>query len=251
MLTARQIKALRYYIGDVSGNQPFWSNGKAYVVLNALFFPGIAAEVSRAAEGKYLDPELLSDTLRLEELLRDLLSAFQSCTVSSPVKTFRVERMSDFSLCRSRKTTVSFTSTSTDGYLSSYSDRKGIALLEFLLHPGVPCIDVATELPHYAKPEEAEILLPPALCLDIEEAPLTEEHLAIKDSDGLPPQIRCVIRPSTILSPPERLERAVPEGSEAGMRVYEALNSGKRPSAEDITLYSNWKADFIANLFSV
>ena len=78
MLTDRQLRAVRYYIGDVSGIDPFWGDGKAYVALNALFFPGIETEKNRAKEGKYLNPAILEDTDRLTELLSDLLSAFNS-----------------------------------------------------------------------------------------------------------------------------------------------------------------------------
>ena len=51
-LNGREKAALRYYIGDVSGNDEFWSDPKAYTVLNSLFFAGTATERSRAAEGK-------------------------------------------------------------------------------------------------------------------------------------------------------------------------------------------------------
>ncbi len=250
MLSYRQMKALKYYIGDVSGSAPFWSNGKAYVVLNSLFFPGIGTESARAAEGKFLDPEILADADRLESLLRDLMSAFTSCTVSAPVTTFRVERMSDFSLCRSKSSTVSFTSTSTAGYLASYSDRKGIALLEFPLRPGIPCVDVAHELPYYAKPEEAEVLLPPGLHLDIREELLCEEHLRITDSEGHPPEIRCIAEPSEVITLPSAPAKLLPEGAEAGMRVFKALNEGERPAEDDKEAFICWKSAFISRLFA-
>ncbi|HOR21450.1 MAG TPA: hypothetical protein PLY43_01865, partial [Ruminococcus sp.] len=83
MLTSDQLRAVRYYIGDVSGNDPFWSQPKAYLVLNSLLFPGIETEKARAAEGKLLDPELLSDTGRLLKVYRELFSAFRQNTAEN------------------------------------------------------------------------------------------------------------------------------------------------------------------------
>ncbi|MBO4919619.1 MAG: hypothetical protein J5365_05625 [Erysipelotrichaceae bacterium] len=49
-MNEKQLKAIRYYEGDVSGDDPFWSDPKAYVTLNSLFFEGIEAERRRARE---------------------------------------------------------------------------------------------------------------------------------------------------------------------------------------------------------
>ena len=65
MLNEKEIRALRFYIGDVSGSDPFFSDPKAYVVLNSLFFPDISSERARAAEGKLLNPAIIADTERL------------------------------------------------------------------------------------------------------------------------------------------------------------------------------------------
>ena len=60
-----QLRAVKWYIGDVEGDDPFWGDPKAYVTLNSLFFPGTATEEARAAEGKPLNPEILRDEERL------------------------------------------------------------------------------------------------------------------------------------------------------------------------------------------
>ena len=55
-----ELRALRWYEGDVTGNDPLWADSKAYVTLNAIFFDGIENEMIKAKENKHLNPALLS-----------------------------------------------------------------------------------------------------------------------------------------------------------------------------------------------
>ena len=249
MLTDRQLRAVRYYIGDVSGIDPFWGDGKAYVALNALFFPGIETEKNRAGEGKYLNPAILEDTDRLTELLSDLLSAFNRHK-GAVLTTYRVERYADYRYIEERKSTVSFTSTSTAGFLSSYTDRKEIVLMSFNIFPDVPCLDISSELPYYAKEEEAEILLPPGLELEISEVELSQDELTMKDSDGKPPLLSVSVVPFTKTKAVTAATSLPAGGNEAGIRVYKALNSHSSPGIEDIRLFSEWKSAFTSSLLS-
>ena len=226
------------------------STRKKYIKLNALFFPGIATETARAAEGKYLNPAIIEDTDRLTGILSALLSSFRESYLNAPVTTFRVERISDYRLMEERGQTVSFTSTSTAGFLSSYTDRSGIALMEFRLVPGVPCLDIANVLPEYAKPEEAEILLPPGAPLELTEIPLTQEQLTMTDRDGLPPQISVIVVPKAGQNRTNDCS-TIPEGGEqAGIRVYKALNNRRTPAPDDIELFSRWKKAYTSALLS-
>ncbi|MBR6070737.1 MAG: hypothetical protein IKP78_09130 [Ruminococcus sp.] len=247
-LTPREKAALRYYIGDVSGTDPFHSDPKAYVVLNSLFFAGTAAERARAAEGKRLNPAILADTDRLTELFAGLFSAFRRCTAEKELRTFRVERWSDYALCKAAGATLSLTSTSTAGFLSEYRDRLGIALMRFTLPKGTPCIDVAAALDFYAKPEEAEVLLPPFLRLDIAEVPVTDDERGILDSAGEPPRCSCTVTTNGI-QPCTAAETELPHGGgQAGQRVLAALNAGALPSPADEELYSRWKRAYLLRL---
>lgn len=241
MLSERQLRAVKYYIGDVCGADPFWGDPKAYVVLNSLFFPGIRTETARALEGKRLSPEIISDTGRLVDMLTSLLSAFRECSAEEDVETYRVERTMDYLLCRNLRRTVSFTSTSTAGFLRSYSDRVGIALLRFAIPEGSPCINMAAVLPEYAKTEEAEILLPPGLSLDFTTLPMPEELHAITDANGEPPEIYCKAAVSGRRSSSAEAIPLPEGGNEAGMRVYAALNAGLTPEEDDCIEYVNWK----------
>ncbi|MCM1133771.1 MAG: hypothetical protein NC340_09905 [Ruminococcus flavefaciens] len=250
-LSATEENALRFYIGDVSGDDDFYGDPKAYVVLNSLFFPDIATESARASEGKYLNPAIIADIPRLIDFFGNLFSAFRKSALEENVLTYRVERMADYKLCRERSMTVSMTSTSTGGFLNAYRDRKGIALMKFNLPEGSCCIDVGKALPHYAKPEEAEILLPPFMKLDIAEIQPTESELLITDSDNQPPQVSCIVGLLGIEKHSGDTLILSADGSEAGQRVYKALNSGEIPDNSDVEQYSCWKSDLQKILYSM
>ena len=247
-LTRGEKAALRYYIGDVSGSDAFYGDPKAYVALNALFFAGTAAERSRAAEGKRLNPAVLADINRLTELFAELFSAFRKCAAETERHTFRVERWSDYALCKAAGATLSLTSTSTAGFLSEYRDRLGIALMRFTLPQGTPCIDVARALDFYSKPDEAEILLPPFLALDIAEVSVSDSEQAILDSAGEPPRCSCIVTAGELLPCTAEAAELPHGGAEAGQRVFAALNSREEPLREDEELYSQWKAAYRTKL---
>ena len=232
-LNKAQLRAVRWYIGDVEGSDPFWSDPKAYVTLNALFFPGLTAERARAAEGKRLNPAIVSDGKRLGCVLCDLMSAFRS--FGREQTTYRVERFSDFERMRERGGTLSFTSTSTAGFLPAYQDRVGIALMRFALTPETPCIPMAEVLPHYAKADEAEVLLPPGMRLALTELPLTDAERSILDAKGEPPVLSVCAKPEGM----ESLEGfwEVPDCPVPG--VLDALNEGREPA--DVGAYLEWK----------
>lgn len=237
-LIQEQLRAVKWYIGEVTGNDLFWGDPKAYVTLNSLFFPGIRTEQMRASEGKPLNPELLADGERLVAVLQALLSAFSPLT--EPLETFRVERYADFAIYRKRGALCSFTSTSTAGFLPAYQDRIGIALMRFHLLPGTPAIRMAEVLEQYEKADEAEVLLPPGLSVRMEECRLTQAEQKILDAKGNPPEIAVRVTPEV----PER-GQAIPAlplpPAESGMRVLQAVASGKTPEHDDVIRYNAWK----------
>ena len=247
MLTESQRRAVRWYIGDVEGNDPFWGDPRVYVTVNALFFPGIEAERARAAEGKRLNPDVPADEDRLRGALHDLLSAFRE--LADPMLTYRVERFSDYDRMKQQGSrTLSFTSTSTAGFLKAYQDRIGIALMRFAMPAGMPVIDMSTVLPHYAKADEAEILLPPGLHLSLTEQALTADETQILDANGNPPAVSVTAVPDK-----ERLAPvsggSVPEAYRlAAIRVLRMLAAGKEPDPEDVQMYCLWKSALTAPL---
>ncbi|MDE7364368.1 MAG: ADP-ribosyltransferase [Ruminococcus sp.] len=251
ILTEAEKKALRFYIGDVSGNDSFYGNPKAYVVVNSLFFPDISTETARANEGKFLNPEIIADVPRLISFFDSLFSVFRKSTVTEDMTTYRVERMVDYQLCRERLQTISMTSTSTAGFLHKYQDRKGIALMRFNIPKGAHCIDVAETLSYYAKPDEAEILLPPFMNITIKENHLTDSEMLILDSDGNQPCISCTAETADISQYKYDIPAIDYEGAKAGQRIYKALNEKNIPEKEDIEIYSQWKKDLQKILHSI
>lgn len=247
-ITDEERKTIEYYEGDVSGNDPFWSDSKAYVVLNSLFFPDISTETARSAEGKYLNPSILEDTERLIILYRNLLSVFRKTITQADIVTYRVERFLDYEYCKKSGRTLSFTSTSASGFLKEYQDRVGIVLMRFHIPAGTPCIPFADVLDKYAKSDEAEILLPPGLHIETNEIPLTDEEKQILDADGNPPIASCKVTVLEKASSMQIISELPAKGAEAGQRVYKALNSGYTPSTEDVELYCAWKRALTSQL---
>ena len=94
-------------------------------------------------------------------------------------------------------------------------------------------------------------LLPPGLSLELKEIPLQEEDLEIRDALGNPPTVKCEVfvrDKSTSRNRDLSLPICSTKGPESGMRVYEALNEGKEPKAEDVEIYTEWKRSFIEKL---
>ena len=239
-MTSDEKKALRFYIGDVSGSDRFYGDSKAYVTLNSLFFPGISTEMLRAAEGKPLNPEIAADVPRLIDFFGNLFSAFGKCTADA-AETFRVERFSDYQLMADHGATVSLTSTSKAGFLGSYRDRAGISLMRFSLAEGSPAIDVARELDFYAKPEEEEILLPPFMRLKLSELPMTERELSVADRQGQPPKVYCKAVFTGELTAPDTAGCTLPEDNSDAVSVLRKISSGQKPEDEEVHGYCLWK----------
>lgn len=242
-LNNEEKSVLKYYTGDVSGNNTFWSEPKAYLVLNSLFYDGIYTEKARVSEGKFLNPVILSDVDRLLYFYDNIFSAFGKCRAENNIVTYRVERFSDYTSIKRSEKTVSFTSTSTAGFLKEYRDRKGIALMKFSIPVGTSCISMAEVLDFYTKSEEAEILLPPFMNLNITEVPVIDSEKSITDADGNPPVVSCIAECGKFCIS-ERKENISDGGAKAGQRIYTALNNGENPSDEDIKLYCEWKSLF-------
>lgn len=239
-MTGNEKKALRFYIGDVSGSHKFYGDPRAYVTINSLFFPGIFTEMLRAAEGKRLNPDIAADVPRLLDFFGNLFSAFGKCTVGA-AETWRVERFSDYRLMADDRETVSLTSTSKAGFLGSYRDRIGISLMRFSLAEGSPAIDVARELDFYAKQEEAEILLPPFMRLELNELPMSSRELSVTDSQGQPPRVYCKAVFTGKMGDCSTADCPPVEDSSAAVDVLRKLASGEKPEEAEVQVYCQWK----------
>lgn len=181
------IQAVRYYEGDVSGNDPLYGDNKAYVTLNSLFFPDTENEEIKVRENKFLNPSFVSRKEEVLQIIHNLFASIRETPCPKDIITYRVERLYDFDLLKKEKRTIAFTSTSKNGFLDAYGDKEGIVLMRFHIPAGLPCLDMGMFLPSYAKADEAEILLPPFLQLSLAECEMSEKEKNIKDRHGNSP----------------------------------------------------------------
>ena len=242
-MTEEMLQAIRYYEGDVSGNDPFWGDPKAYCTINSLLFSGVENEKARSLEGKRLNPAALQNTERLLSFYQNLLCAFLEGAATEDLYVYRVERLSDYKRLQEAGATISFTSTSTAGFLKAYQDKKGLALMKILIPAGTPCLNLAQVLSSYKKAEEAEVLLPPGRKLHFEEIPLTDQEKEILDADGNPPAVcaKVTVGEWQIEQVAETLPSLEKEGAAAGERIYQSLNAGRQTDPVDETLFISWK----------
>lgn len=239
-LTKEEIEAICYYEGDVKTcTDPFWSDPKAYVTLNAILFDGIETEKARSEEGRFLNPSFLEDDMRLLEVYKNLLSVFHKSVSGKEQTVYRVERLVDMKLFMQKGMWTSFISTSKAGFLKSYQDKKDLVLLQILLQEGTPCADFGKLLNNYLKEEEAEILLPPFLPIRIKERMPAKEEQLIRDGYGNPPALYLDIEVGKEYTVIE--SDAYTPDMEKCRRVYDCLNQHKPLTEEDIKEYLHWK----------
>lgn len=239
------IQALRWYEGDVSGNDPLWSDPKAYVTFNAVFFDGIENETIKAKENKRLNPALLirwKEVYDADGICAALFSLMQSCPLKKQYHVRRVERLYDFARIQQCGHTIAFTSTSdAPHFLKAYGDKDGIVLLQADLATGTPAIDLSAVLPQYAKSEEAEILLPPWLGVQMIEKPMQQDEIAILDRNGNPPAGLYQMIVKDMVLPEEDGSEVQEDLITPSMHVYESLNMKKEPDPVEIRAYIQLK----------
>ena len=247
-LSEKEKSIIRFYEGDVSGDDPFWSDPKAYLTINSLFFPGIENEIARTNEEKKLNAHFFDDDERTLDVIQTLFTSGLKFRDGKTRQVFRVERYRDYLQMKEKGKTISFTSTSATGFLKQYSDRRGIALLEITVMPHVPCIDMAAELDYYAKKSEQELLLLPGSTLDVKEKPVPEEYMDIIDMDGNPPMLMVEMKITGINEPVMANEEKTFDRA-ALYRVYDALNSHLTLSLDDINDYIAYKKWLMRRLY--
>lgn len=222
--------AVRFYEGDVPDTKdPLYSDPKAYVTLNAVFFPGTENERIKIREHRFLNPAFF---LRWQEVFGEegiTSKIFEAMRVSGGCRknlTWRVEREQDFAeMCR-QKRTVAFTSTSSSGFLSSYGDKLGIVLLEFHLDETVPALDLADFLSYYAKKDESEILLPPFLGITVKKTELSSDEKKITDQNGNPPSAKYIVTCGGFSFPQTAESPITSEVTEEAAEFCRRLNHG-------------------------
>ena len=154
------INALKYYSGQTNAYPGVPKDYKAYNTINVLFYEDTVSERARTKEGKKLNPLFISNDKSIVSLCCDLIASTLVGGVSTkPQIVYRVARIADVDAMMKHGKTLTFTSTSKNGFLTAYSNKVDLVLLEFQLLSNTPHADLANMIPDYEKPEEAEVLL--------------------------------------------------------------------------------------------
>ncbi len=255
MIDDFMLDCIRFYMGDpeITYRSNFRGGPDAHNTINALLNHGIRNELDKLREGRVIE---IYDRAHLVQYLNVIAAIDRAmrCADSPSVQTvaWRVDRLSAVHTLTAQGKTEGFYSTCKRGFLPTYARTKvDVALLEIVRAPEVPCLDFETLFGvDYAKPEEAEILLPfGAVVRQAEELPLTpEERGRFTDLHGQPPKGKYRLyleMPQTgaVCASPDALWHEITaESTVQQVRHCLALlrDTGALPSVE-LAFYCGWK----------
>ncbi len=268
-LTEDELTAVRFYMGDPLTAQegPYRGGPKAYNTINALLHPGTYNERDKAKEGRVVeleDADQLKSYIRLIVLIYKAMVKYRDFERTEDGRAggtaagrtlFRIDRVSSLEhFMEGGRRIAGFFSTCKRGFLPQYARSKsGIVLLEAVCECSVPYLDFEDIFKdYYAKPEEAEIMLPfGAVIKSCVNLPLTDEEKEIyTDINGQPAKGKCRLK----LSAPvvengipamerDRLYRLV-SGDDTVSRIrksMEIMSLGRSLTEEDENFYCQWK----------
>lgn len=239
------------YVKMYEGQLPFYSDYKAYVTWNAVFFDGLENEELKILENKKFNTDMIAHCTELIHACKVLFHACTPCT--TPMITTRVERLYDFQQMQKTGRTIAFTSTSKNSFLKQYQDKEGIVLLECHLPKGTRCADFAHILQDYQKTDEAEVLLPPYTKLDISPLPVSHEEMRILDKNGHSPFGKYCLKVQGIDLIEEPQFVITQQDIEGAIRFLTCLNANKTYAVSDADKYIQLKKALryhIRNAFS-
>lgn len=251
-----ELDAIRFYMGDPAtvAAGTYRGGPKAYNTINALLYTGIRNELDKIREGKrieILDPEHLDSYISLILHICSAMKKYVEKGGNSGLCTYRVDRDSAVAAMGKKGYIEGFYSTCKWGFLKEYAATKeNVVLMEIRREASLPYLDFQGLFKNaYAKPEEAEILLPPwARVKSMDEIPLTQEEKAdYLDRNGVPPlrKVRiCLGTPDRSAWQEAAADRLNITARESVGRVaacLESLNRGELPGEEELEFYCQWK----------
>ncbi len=267
ILNEEELMAIRFYMGDpeVAENGPYEGGTEAYNTINALMHPGSANEQDKAKEGRVImltGADQLKSYLALilhiyramEKYRQSSLDAGKEENSGSAAITFRLDRLSSLQRFEADHHRVAgFFSTCKRRFLPEYAHKKAdVVMLEVERDSSVPFLDFEDIFEGcYAKPEEAEILLPFGMMID-RMVPLIlseQERRLYRDINGQSPagkwRIYMTMEPWPEISE-EKLQKfyqAVMEEGTVGriMNCMNLLTAGKVLTGEEEVFYGTWK----------
>ncbi|NLH63387.1 MAG: hypothetical protein GX478_04240 [Erysipelotrichaceae bacterium] len=253
-LTQKEMHALRYYEGIpdcLDKGDPFWSDQKAYVTFNSLFFDGIETETARSQENRKLNPAIALERDKALALTASLLSCCQKYEHGA-IRCSRVERLIDYQKFRTAGMFTSFISTSRNGYLRSYQDKHDLVLMDIEIAAKAPCCDLIAMMPRNEKSAEGEVLIAPYTEIEVHEGPVPQDLQKIVDGNGRSPAVYCHVKVGSYSHRDGTAAEKISSAQKEAVRnLYHALNMHAVPKEEDIALYLSSKKSFQTDVFSL
>lgn len=267
ILNEEELLAIRFYMGDpeVAENGPYEGGTEAYNTINALMHPGSANEQDKAKEGRVI---MLTGSDQLKSYLALILHIYRAMEKYSQSSlkaggeehggaaslTFRLDRLSSLQRFEADHHRVAgFFSTCKRGFLPEYAHKKAdVVMLEVERDSSVPFLDFEDIFEScYAKPEEAEVLLPFGMIID-RMVPLNlseQESKLYRDINGQPPagkwRLHMTMEPWPEVSEEklQKLYQAVTEEKTVGrvMNCMDLLTAGEMLTDDEEVFYGTWK----------
>lgn len=261
-ISEQELNAIRFYMGDpqIVAEEVFCGGPKAYVTINALLHHGIQNEVSKIREGKKLEIYDVEHLRSYMYLMKDIYTAMEKyCCLeeNTHLLTYRIDRVSTIESLQKNRKIEGFFSSCKWGFLREYANTKAeVVLLEIERRKDVPYLDFELLFEeYYAKPQEAEILLPFGAEIEaLTELPLSQEEKELyKDMNGAAPAGKYRL----LLKKPELIVQSEVENddlwkevvSESAVRrvqeCLEKLQIYENLTGEDMKFYCEWKEKLI------
>ena len=260
-LTPAEDEAIRFYMGDpaIVKDGSYRGGPEAYNTINALLHPGCDNEMDKAAEGRTIelfDRAHLQSYLKLIRLITGAMERYRRACINDPDHlhpAYRIDRASSLRRYEADGVIYGFFSACREGFLPQYAKKKEqIVLLKVERDDQLPYLDFARLFGGlYAKPEEAEILMPyGAKILSVEPMPLSEEDKHIyADRSGNPPcgkyKMLLTKGPDRVIDEGYRnnLEEAVTDKQTVARIAFlmQKLTNRQELTAAEIRDYNEWK----------
>lgn len=258
-LTQYESDCIRFYMGDSEfvKRGVFKGGVHAYNTINALLHYGIQNELDLIQEGRDFDIEDQEHLKSYIELIISIYNAmvkYASSTKLNQTVTYRIDRYSTIESMREKHFIEGFFSTCKYGYLKEYAKKKvNVVLLEIHRKKEIPFLDFEDIFKeYYAKPEEAEVLLPFQLHVDsIEEVELSNDECELFDLNGNKPAGKYRIYLGCHSFDYESSESIYDEitSDETIQRIKKCfidLKENQKLNENDHKFYTKWKQEFIS-----
>lgn len=263
-ITKRQLDAIRFYMGDSEMVESgiYQGGPKAYNTINALLHYGMEDEKEKIRDGKpieLIDDKHLKQYIEMIGDIRKAMEIYRDSHQEDDVKlrSYRIDRISAVERFQKDRRIYGYFSTCKWGFLPEYAHTKSdIVMLEVERDEDVPYLDFSELFREfYAKPEEAEILLPyGAVVTELKEIPLTSEECRMYcDMNGNPPRgkwrlhVSCDKSDAEIGCGKENCDWLLTEKQivEQISRCMRRLSEHRELSEEEERFYCEWKRKLV------